>query len=201
MTLQALALAALVARCAPGVAPSTMAAIVQVESGRNPLAIGDNTTRRSYYPPNRAVAEALARRLLKSGHSVDLGLAQINSVHLMGFGVNVHTIFDSCTNLNLGARILSDDYRFAVRRYGRGQMALRHAIGMYNTGQLNAGESYIRRVLAAAGVQEKHQRDLIISASDTRQSSLLVRVRSVAVTPSYAPILITIERRPATTAF
>ena len=50
MTLHALALAALMAHCAPTVAPSTMTAIVQVESGGDPLAIGDNTTRRSYYP-------------------------------------------------------------------------------------------------------------------------------------------------------
>jgi type IV secretion system protein VirB1 len=77
MTLDALALAALMARCAPNVAPSTMAAIVRVESGGNPLAIGDNTTRRSYYPRDRATAELLARRLLNAGHLLDLGCSKV----------------------------------------------------------------------------------------------------------------------------
>jgi type IV secretion system protein VirB1 len=89
-----LALAALIQHCAPAVAPSTMTAIVQVESGGNPLAIGDNTVRRSYYPHDRATAERLARRLLDAGHLLDLGIAQIDSMNFAGFGVNVHTIFD-----------------------------------------------------------------------------------------------------------
>ena len=48
MTIHMLALAALIRHCAPAVAPSTMTAIVRVESGGNPFAVGDNTTRRSY---------------------------------------------------------------------------------------------------------------------------------------------------------
>ena len=154
MTLHVLALAALIRHCAPAVAPSTMAAIVQVESGGNPLAIGDNTTRRSYYPPDRATAERLARRLLDAGHLLDLGIAQIDSMNFAGFGVTVQTIFDPCVNLSVGARILSGDYTFAAQRYGDGQVALRHAIGMYNTGRLNAGASYIARVLDAAEIRE-----------------------------------------------
>jgi type IV secretion system protein VirB1 len=212
MMLLAVALAALMVRCATNVAPSTMAAIVRVESGGDPLAIGDNTARRSYHPANRASAEALARRLLDAGHSLDLGLAQIDSVHFTGFDLNVHTIFDACTNLNAGARILSDDYGFAARRYGSGQVALRHAIGMYNTGQLNAGESYVRRVLAAAGIQERHALGWpMVAASDAGQSTLLVHVRIMGkkspstrdrvVTPSRAPILITITQPPGITVF
>ena len=96
MTLHALALAALIRHCAPAVAPSTMAAIVQVESGGNPLAIGDNTTRRSYYPRDRPTAERLARRLLGAGHLLDIGIAQIDSMNFAGFGVTAHTIFDPC---------------------------------------------------------------------------------------------------------
>jgi type IV secretion system protein VirB1 len=208
MTLHALALAALVARCAPTVAPSTMAAIVQVESGGDPIAIGDNTTRRSYYPRDRATAEALARRLLKVGHSVDLGIAQIDSMNLTGFGVNAHTIFDPCINLSVSARILSGDYAAAARRYGNRQIALRHAIGMYNTGRLDAGEAYVRRVLAAAGILERHP---LIWKRDLRRASRLVRMpapvrelpsnRHEPVTPSRAPILIAIPRRSIVTAF
>jgi type IV secretion system protein VirB1 len=205
MTLHALALAALMAHCAPTVAPSTMTAIVQVESGGNPLAIGDNTARRSYYPHNRAAAERLARRLLNAGHLLDLGIAQIDSMNFPGFGVTVHTILDPCINLSVGARILSGDYIFAARRYGDGQVALRHAIGMYNTGRLNGGASYIARVLAAAEIREKYvSGPQAVSQHDARRSPILIRVAVVhrgppgprrrVVTPSRSPILVTVAR-------
>ena len=201
MTLHVLALAALIRHCAPAVAPSTMAAIVQVESGGDPLAIGDNTTRRSYYPHDRATAERLARRLLDAGHLLDLGIAQIDSMNFAGFGVTAHTIFDPCTNLSVGARILSGDYAFAARRYGDGQVALRHAIGMYNTGRLNAGARYIARVVAAAAIRDGYAQSSRVAAKrDAMHSPLLVRVAITRhevrgthrkrVTPARSPILV-----------
>jgi type IV secretion system protein VirB1 len=205
MTLHVLALAALIRQCAPAVAPSTMAAIVQVESGGDPLVIGDNTTRRSYYPYDRASAESLARRLLDAGHLLDVGIAQIDSMNFASFGVTVHTIFDPCINLSVGARILSGDYTFAAQRYGDGQVALRHAIGMYNTGRLNAGASYIARVLDAAEIREDNvSGPQVISQHEARRSPILIRVavlhrrppapRRRVVTPSRSPILVTIAR-------
>jgi type IV secretion system protein VirB1 len=205
MTLHVLALAALIRHCAPAVAPSTMTAIVRVESAGNPLAIGDNTTRRSYYPHDRASAESLARRLLDAGHLLDVGIAQIDSMNFADFGVTVHTIFDPCINLSVGARILSGNYTFAARRYGDGQLALRHAIGMYNTGRLNAGGRYIARVVAAAGIPESYSSTLrVVSQRDAMRSPLLVRVaitrrgmpttRRRSVMPARSPILVTIVR-------
>jgi type IV secretion system protein VirB1 len=201
MTLHVLALAALIRHCAPAVAPSTMAAIVQVESGGNPLAIGDNTVRRSYYPRDRAAAERLARRLLDAGHLLDVGIAQIDSMNFAGFGVTVHSIFDPCVNLSVGARILNGDYAFAAQRYGEGQVALRHAIGMYNTGRLNAGARYIARVVAAAAIRDGYaQSARAATMPEAKHSSLLVRVAITRheaggthpkrVTPARSPILI-----------
>jgi type IV secretion system protein VirB1 len=201
MILHVLALAALIRHCAPAVAPSTMAAIVQVESGGNPLAIDDNTTRRSYYPHDRATAERLARRLLDAGHLLDLGIAQIDSMNFAGVGVNAHTIFDPCTNLSVGARILSGDYAIAARRYGDGQVALRHAIGMYNTGRLNAGARYIARVVAAAKIRDGYaQTSRVAAKRDAMHSPFLVRVpitrhevrgtHRKRVTPARSPILV-----------
>jgi type IV secretion system protein VirB1 len=206
------ALAALMARCAPNVASSTMAAIVRVESGGDPLAIGDNTARRSYHPANRASAEALARRLLESGHSLDLGIAQIDNMNFTRLGVNVHTAFDTCTNLRAGSAILSSDYEFAEQRYGTGQVALHHAIGMYNTGRLDGGASYVRQVLAAAGIHEQYDAVArIVAEHEAMRSSFLVHVPVAwhssshptrrVLTPSRAPILITIGRTAHLTIF
>jgi type IV secretion system protein VirB1 len=189
-----------------------MAAIVQVESGGNPFAIDDNTTRRSYYPRDRASAEALANQLTSAGHLVDMGIAQIDSMNFARLGVNVHTIFDSCTNLRAGAEILSSDYDFAKRRYGNGQIALRHAIGMYNTGRLDAGAGYVRQVLAAAGIYEQYgAMPRIVAEREAMRSSLLVRVPAARhglsraehkfVSPSRAPILVTIARTAQLTSF
>ena len=205
MTIHMLALATLIRHCAPAVAPSTMTAIVRVESGGNPLAIGDNTARRSYYPYDRATAERLARRLLNAGHLLDLGIAQIDSMNFAGFGVTAHTIFDPCTNLSVGARILSGDYALAASRYGGGQVALRHAIGMYNTGRLNGGARYIARVLDAAGIREDYVSDpQVVSQHEARRSPILIRVaafhrsppapRHRAIAPSRSPILVTVAR-------
>jgi type IV secretion system protein VirB1 len=201
MTIHALALAALIRHCALAVAPSTMAAIVQVESGGDPFAIGDNTTRRSYYPHDGATAERLARRLLDAGHLLDLGIAQIDSMNFAGFGVTAHTIFDPCTNLSVGARILSGDYAFAARRYGDGQVALRQAIGMYNTGRLNAGARYIARVVAAAAIRDGYaQTSRVAAKRDAMHAPLLERVAITRhevhgthrrrVTPARSPILV-----------
>ncbi|MGA7201405.1 MAG: lytic transglycosylase domain-containing protein [Candidatus Cybelea sp.] len=201
MTLHVLALAALIRHCAPAVAPSTMAAIVQVESGGDPLAIGDNTTRRSYYPRDRATAERLARRLLNAGHLLDIGIAQIDSMNFAGFGVTARAIFDPCTNLSVGARILSGDYAFAARRYGDGQIALRHAIGMYNTGRLNAGARYIARVVAPAAIRDGYAQSSRVAAKrEAMHSPLIARVAITRhevhgthrkrVTPARSPILV-----------
>ena len=155
----------------PGVAPSTMAAIVQVESGGNLLAIDDDTTRRSYYPRDLASAEALANRLIETGHTLDLGIAQVDGANFAHLGVNVHSAFDACTNLRAGSAILSAAYGVAERRFGRGQIALRHAIGMYNTGRLDGGTGYVRQVLAAAGIHE-HTMPRHASTHNAKQCAL-----------------------------
>ncbi|MGH7085701.1 MAG: transglycosylase SLT domain-containing protein, partial [Acetobacteraceae bacterium] len=68
--------------CAPEVAPGTLAALAAVESRFNTLAIYDNTTHAALHPKDRAEAVTLARQAISAGHSVDLGLMQINSRNL-----------------------------------------------------------------------------------------------------------------------
>ena len=91
---------ALMQQCAPQVAPVTLAAIVQQESGGNPLALHDNTSGKSYAPTTVAEAARLARELIAQGHSVDIGLAQINSRNLPRLGLGVDQVLDPCANLH-----------------------------------------------------------------------------------------------------
>jgi type IV secretion system protein VirB1 len=148
--LAAITLAALFAACAPSVGPVTMSALVAYESGTRPFAIGDNTAGRSYGPANRAEATRLALALLRQGHNIDAGYAQINSSNFAAYGLDAGNVFDPCTNVATGARILRTAYRASARAYGPGQVALAHALSIYNTGAAWPGLGYARAVFATA---------------------------------------------------
>jgi type IV secretion system protein VirB1 len=126
--------------CAPHVAPQTIQAIIQVESGGNPLAIGINGPfKLSRRPVDARDAARLAKVYIKAGYSVDLGLMQVNSRNLKGLGYSVEQMFDPCLNMQAGARILQRGYQGATKRYGKGQKALRAALSAYNTGNYEEG--------------------------------------------------------------
>jgi type IV secretion system protein VirB1 len=107
--------APLAAACAPQVAPQTLAAYAQVESGRDPLVIGDNTAHRALHFRNAAEALAAARRLLAKGHDLDLGLMQINDRNLALLRLPLDRAFDVCASLRAGA-----DYLELASRYNTG---------------------------------------------------------------------------------
>lgn len=143
----------LVAQCAPFVAPSTMAAIVRVESGGNPLVILDNTTGRDYYPQTVQQGAAIIRHLLSIGHTqIDVGIAQVDTENFAAYGLTPSAALNACTNLRAGARILQDAYKMSAATYGPGQTALYHAFEAYNSGRLIGDPAYANHVLAAAGV-------------------------------------------------
>jgi type IV secretion system protein VirB1 len=121
----------LAATCAPKVAPATLAAIAQTESGLDPLAIGDNTANRSYHPSAKPEAIALAAQLAAEGHDLDLGLMQINQRNFGWLGLAAGDAFEPCDSLAAGAAVLT-------------------AFSRYNTGSPRAGfdNGYVARVLA-----------------------------------------------------
>lgn len=141
-----LTLNALMRACAPSIGPRTLAAVISYESSGRPEAIGDNSTRRAYFPSSRAAAEELAAHLTALGHDLDLGLMQVNSHNFQRLRLSVHTVFDPCTNVSAGGRILSEDYARAASRFGPGQGALYHALSAYNTGGFWAGFAYAHGV-------------------------------------------------------
>ena len=157
MLLAAVSLAQMIRMCAPNVSQRTMSAVVSVESGGNWLAIHDNNLERSFSPPSTETAIAWANELLAAGHSIDIGLSQVNSMNLSMLRLTVRDAFDPCINLHAGARILGADYANASQRFGEGQYALRRALGAYNSGSLYAGQSYVDRILTAAGLPPEYE--------------------------------------------
>lgn len=138
--------------CAPQVQPSTMAAIANVESARNPFAIGVVGARLARQPSNLAEAVATARSLRRSGYNFSMGLVQVNLHNLAKYNDSISSIFSPCRNLRAGAAILSDCFERASRRLRDRQLALRAALSCYYSGALSSGRArgYIERVAQAA---------------------------------------------------
>ena len=140
----------LAASCGPTVHVDTLAAVASTESQFNTLAIGDNTGGRSYAPATLQEAIVTATALLQQGHSLDLGLMQINSANLRGLGLSVADTFDPCKSIAGGTRVLVEGYRPAPGEDT--QAALLRALSHYNTGSQGRGfaNGYVTRVQASA---------------------------------------------------
>lgn len=126
--------------CGPTVAPTTLQAIIRVESGGDAYAINVNGAAVQPTPANSA-AEATATALawIARGYSVDLGLMQVNSRNLPGLGYSVAQMFDPCTNIAAGAAVLTADYLTSLSGTPDPQAALRAALSAYNTGSFERG--------------------------------------------------------------
>ncbi len=141
--------------CAPNVAPATLQAIAQVESGDNPLAIHVNGIRVQPRPARNAQhAARAAESYIARGYNVDIGLMQVNSRNLAALGVTVEQVLDSCSNIRAGATILTANYAAAARARGDGQSALWAAISAYNTGNFYRGfaNGYVAKYYELGGV-------------------------------------------------
>jgi type IV secretion system protein VirB1 len=122
---------ALSLQCAPSVDPHMLVAIGQRESGLDPLTIHDNTTGQVLHGPEVATT---ASQLISAGHSVDLGLMQINSRNLALLGLSVDDAFTACRSVEAAARLLA-------------------LFSRYNTGRPQHGiaNGYATKVIAAMG--------------------------------------------------
>lgn len=153
----------LMAKCVPDVHPSTMAAIIRVESAGSMYALSDDgpgnlpwserkNMLRSFRPATLEEAATTTRDLLRQGHWVGLGLTQLASRHLPRIGLTVEQALDPCTNLREGGRILTSFYLDALKTYKQPQDALHAAISAYNTGNFRAGfeNGYVAKVVNAS---------------------------------------------------
>jgi type IV secretion system protein VirB1 len=142
------------ARAAPTVAPDTILAFAKYESGLDALAVHDNTTGQSHHPDSKRDAVALADRLVSQGHSIDIGLMQVNAANVLP-DVSLSQAFDRNRSVRIGAHLLSDAY---VRCGGRRALtmlqqerALRCAAARYNRGSDGPpGQAYAARVWRVA---------------------------------------------------
>lgn len=145
----------LASRCAPSVKLSTLRAVASVESHFEPWALRDNRSHRAWIPQSLSAALTLAESRLRLGHSIDLGLMQINSENLTSLGMGMNDAFDPCRSLGAASRILLASFAAGNSETER-QAAVLIALSRYNTGRPLAGfaNGYIDRVIAAQGKSE-----------------------------------------------
>lgn len=113
--------------------------MIAAESDGNPYAVHINGP--NPLPESATLAAARQRIVYASEHhlTADIGLLQINSMQAARNGFAATALLEPCTNLHIGAGILAENYRLAIRRYLPGQPALMAALSMYNTGNFEAG--------------------------------------------------------------
>lgn len=141
----------LAARCAPGVPVWVLRGVARTESDFHPWMLHDNSTHASASPASLAAAEAEAAAWMAEGHSVDLGLMQINGANLPALGMTIGAALDPCASLAGGAAVLRAAYGTGPVGAGQ-QMALLMALSIYNTGSPLKGimNGYARRVMRHA---------------------------------------------------
>ena len=146
--------AVLVLSCAPLVAQDTAHALIQVESGGNPFAIGVVGGALVRQPKSLPEAVATVTALESAGWNYSVGLGQINKRNFERYGLSPATAFEPCANLTAMQGILGECFFRASRRTGRRespQAALRDAFSCYYSGNFLTGHrhGYVGKVLAA----------------------------------------------------
>jgi type IV secretion system protein VirB1 len=150
--MDATTLIAIVMVCAPQVDSSTARALVAVESGLNPFAIGVVGGTLLRQPRHRAEAVATARALHAGGWDFSVGLAQINQRNFARLGLTIESAFDPCANLSAMQAVLAECFDRATDHSVSKQQALRQGLSCYYSGNFTTGfrHGYVRKVTAAA---------------------------------------------------
>ncbi|UCQ29610.1 lytic transglycosylase domain-containing protein (plasmid) [Edwardsiella tarda] len=153
MTLSAAVLATLLSQCAPNVSPVTGMALIQTESGGDPYVVANVSDGISKRFSDEKTAIAYVDDLKREGKTYSAGLMQIYSKNFSAYKVDNNTVFDPCTNIKVGAKILTENY--LSQKEGDVQTNLRKSLSMFYTGNETRGfkkekkfnnTSYVERV-------------------------------------------------------
>ena len=126
------------------VPPHVMQHVVNVESSRNPFAIGVVGGRLARQPRTLGEAVATAKMLEQNGYNFSLGIAQVNRYNLAKYGLSSYQqAFEICPNLQAGARILRECYDRA-QDWGK-------AFSCYYSGNFVTGyrHGYVQKIFAS----------------------------------------------------
>ena len=118
--------------------------VVNVESSRNPFAIGVVGGYLAKQPSNLEEALAAVRQLKAEGYNFSVGIAQVNRYNLAKYGLpDYASAFQACPNLRAGSRILRECYDRA-QDWGK-------AFSCYYSGNFVTGfdHGYVQKIFAS----------------------------------------------------
>jgi type IV secretion system protein VirB1 len=130
--------AALALACAPLVHASTAQALVAVESGFNPHAIGVVGGSLVRQPKSLPEALATAKQLQAGGWIFSVGLAQINVGNFARMGLSTESAFEPCSNLTAMQTVLGECFERSHTKASQ-QTALQQALSCYYSGNFVTG--------------------------------------------------------------
>lgn len=152
-------------QCGSIVHVDTLRALIKTESKNNPYAIADagpvtlpwrirKGMVRSFYPTSRGEAIQIARQLMADGHTVSLGLTQLNDRNFSAFGISLEDAFEPCTNIKHGTQLFAHYYFEALQKFTDVPQALSAALSKYNSGDFYRGknEGYVDLIYKHAGL-------------------------------------------------
>lgn len=119
--------------------------VVQVESSRNPYAIGVVGGRLARAPRGLDEAVATARMLEEKGYNFSLGLGQVNRHNLEKYGLaSYEKAFDVCPNLVAASRILAECHSRSGGDWGK-------SFSCYYSGNFETGfrHGYVQKIYAS----------------------------------------------------
>lgn len=152
MILSLVVAAGVAEKCAPRVARETILSVAYHESRFDTLAIGDNTARKSIHPKSRMDAVAIAQDLIARGHSIDMGIGQVNNRTAARLGLTIFAAFDACANMAAAGKLMEANYQSVAKKGGNTQQAVAAMLSMYNTGNTwrGFGNGYVGSVYRVA---------------------------------------------------
>lgn len=124
------------------VSMDVMQHVVNVESSRNPFAIGVVGGALVRQPQHLDEALATVRMLEEKGYNFSVGLAQVNRHNLARYGLDSYErAFQICPNLQAGARILAECYSRSGNDWGK-------SFSCYYSGNFETGfrHGYVQKI-------------------------------------------------------
>lgn len=151
---------------------AVMQHVVNVESSRNPFAIGVVGGQLVRQPQNLPEAVATVRMLESKGYNYSLGVAQVNRTNLGKFGLDSYEkSFDYCPNLVAGSQILAQCYASAGGDWGK-------AFSCYYSGNFTTGyqDGYVQKIFQSMAQQPVPAGALPIPLQPTKVPARVTRV-------------------------
>lgn len=132
--------------------------VINVESSRNPYAIGVVGGALVRQPKRLDEALATVRMLEQKGYNFSIGLAQVNRYNLEKYGLDSYEkAFQQCPNLQAGSRILAECYGRSGKDWGK-------SFSCYYSGNFTTGfrHGYVQKVFASIA----RQRGSMLASND-----------------------------------